>query len=337
MRLALIAAAALFLAQPAAADVRAVVEEQALPGFARLAAAAAGLAAAAAGGTESAEPGAADCGGAAVRDAFHATFDAWMGVSHLRLGPSETAALSIAFWPDERGATQRVLAGLLAEAEPLPTPAGYAEVSAAGRGLFALEALLYDDALAARAAPGRRCALLALVADDLARQTAALAADWRDGFAPILLSAGEAGNAVFLTGDEALGALYTQLTAGLEFTRDQRIGRPLGSFDRPRPQRAEAWRSGRSLRNVALSLAALHALADLLADEPIPATDAAFAAARDAADRVGDPAFRSVGDPAVRFRLEVLRQRIATAAARAAEDLGGTMGISPGFNALDGD
>ncbi|MCB1403259.1 MAG: signal peptidase, partial [Rhodobacteraceae bacterium] len=63
------------------------------------------------------------------------------------IGPSETGALSIAFWPDDRGFTARTLAGLIAAEDPIAgDPAGYGEVSIAARGLFALEMLLYDPA-----------------------------------------------------------------------------------------------------------------------------------------------------------------------------------------------
>ncbi|HBR37591.1 MAG TPA: peptidase M75, partial [Sulfitobacter pontiacus] len=48
-------------------------------------------------------------------------FDAWIAVSHLRFGPSETdnRAFALAFWPDSRGATPKTLAGLITDADPV--------------------------------------------------------------------------------------------------------------------------------------------------------------------------------------------------------------------------
>ena len=93
------------LAAPALADVDAALNDHILPGYARFAEATKDLAQAAA----------TDCDAEALAPVFHAAFDAWMPVADIRLGPSETGALSIAFWPDARGFTPRTLARLIAE------------------------------------------------------------------------------------------------------------------------------------------------------------------------------------------------------------------------------
>ena len=110
----------------ALADVREVVEEHALP---RYAGAADGLARAAE----------ADCTADALRGPWNAAFDAWMGVSHLRLGSAERdgRAEAIAFWPNERDATGRALERLPAGDDPAAlTPEAFAEASVAARGLL---------------------------------------------------------------------------------------------------------------------------------------------------------------------------------------------------------
>ena len=119
-----------------------------------------------------------------------------------------------------------------------------------------------------------------------------------------------------------------------------RLGRPLGSFDKPRPRRAETWRAGRSLRNVSLSLEALRDLAlhlsqghpDLQAE-----FDTRFGEALDLARTLDDPVFAGVADPGKRLKIEILQQSIDRIRATAAEDLGPHLGVSAGFNALDGD
>ncbi len=122
---------------------------------------------------------------------------------------------------------------------------------------------------------------------------------------------------------------------GLEFTKDQRLGRPMGTFERPRPTRAEAWRSGRSQRNVVLSLEALRVLATELAEAP--ETDTAFARAIATAEALDDPVFAGVADPGKRFRLEALQQEIAQVQTVAATEIGAALGVSQGFNSQDGD
>lgn len=332
MRVALSALLALALAAPVRADVERAVTSHILPGFARFSEAAGALDAAAA----------ADCRPVSVEPAYQAAFDAWMAVADLRIGPSETGALSVAFWPDDRGFTPRALSEIIAAADPVGRdPVAYAEVSIAARGFFALEMLLTDPAFSGYGPDEYTCALVRTVAADLSRQAVDLAAAWSEDFSPTLLSAGEAGNATYLTGEEALRALYTQVLAGLEWTADRRLGRPMGTFDRPRPRMAEAWRSGRSLRNVVLAAEAAHALGHALADGLVPGglpqTDAALAQVTAASDRITDTGFQDVEDPQARLRVEVLQQAVRAMRAAIEDEIGTRLGIAPGFNSQDGD
>lgn len=306
MRLTFIATALMLATVPARADVGALLDRHILPGLAAFADATGALA----------DDAAADCRAPALRPGLDAAFDAWLPVGDLRIEPSETGALSIAFWPDPRGFTQRTLARLVAEEDPVAgDPTAFAEY----------------------ATDNYTCRLAATIAADLRRQAAALATAWTDGFAATLRSAGAPGNATYLSGDEALRAVYTQVLGGLEFTADQRLGRPMGTFDRPRPALAEARRSGRSLRHVILAAQAGHDMALALAGHDLPVTTAAMGRVRDAAGRISDPAFADIADPAARLRVEVLQQAVDGLHTAIAAELGTPMGIAPGFNAQDGD
>ena len=316
------------LSAPVLADVDTALDAHILPGFARFAEATEFLASTAA----------TDCSPQAMAPPYHAAFDAWMAVADLRLGPSETGALSVAFWPDGRGSTPRALAQLIAEEDPIAfDTAAYADVSIAARGLFALDMLLFDPEFSDYAPGSYACALATTIAADLALQADALNAAWSGPFAETLRTGGAPGNASYLTPDEALRALYTQIVTSLEFTADTRLGQPMGSFETPRPARAEARRSGRSLRNALLAAEAAHGLATALADGPLPASDAALAQVRLAADRIADPAFQDVTDPQARLRVEVLQQAIRSLRAAIATEIGARFGITPGFNSQDGD
>ena len=319
---------ALALAAPARADVAGALDGHILPGFARFAQTAEDLA-------RSAQ---ADCRPQAMAPGFHATADAWMAVADLRLGPSETGALSVAFWPDTRGSTPRSLSQLIADQDPIGTdPRAYADVSIAARGVLALDMLLFDPQFAGYAPGSYACTLAATIAADLAMQARALSEGWSGPFAQTLLTAGEGGNTTFLTPHEALRALYTQVLTSLEFTADTRLGLPMGSFADPRPLRAEARRSGRSLRHVLLAAQSAHALASALADRPLPQGDAALARLVAAADAVADPGFQDLADPSARLKLEILQQDVRRLRAAIEAEVGTPLGILPGFNAQDGD
>lgn len=317
------------LALPAVADVQAVLQDHVQPRIDRFALKTGELAEAA--GT--------DCTATALRPAYQDAFDAWMGVSHLSFGPLEDEGrmLAIAFWPDSRGMVARALSSLVADQDQIvQTPEGFAEVSVAARGLFALERLLYDDDLSGYGTQDYECKLVRAIARDLARMAAAVDRDW-DEFAKTMLTAGQGGNSRFLTEREPRLALYTALMTGLEFTEDQRLGRPLGTFERPRPNRAEARRSGRSLRNAVLSLEALRDLARSLSATPIPRTEAAFDEALETASRIETSDLASVADPSTRIRVEALQQRIGDIRESVAAEIGAALGLSAGFNSMDGD
>lgn len=318
--------AALFLlltASPGLADTQSVLTREVGPGYRAFASAAGVL-------DQTAQQ---DCTPGHVQPAFLRTFDAWLGVAHMRLGPAEEdgRALAIAFWPDTKGTGPRTLHDLLAGDQPLSDPAAFAETSVAARGLFALERLLYDPDFAGP----RACALIRAVAADLNRMAGDLAAEWPD-FATLVQTAGQPGNTRFLTPAEATQAVYTQLVTGLEFNAMVRLGRPMGTFDRPRPERAEARLSRRSLRNVQLSLQELEAYALCLKFD-IPLTFAAFKHAEALAARIDDATFASVDDPSGRLKVEILQQAILAIRDAAEAEIAPALGVSMGFNAADGD
>ncbi len=276
---------------------------------------------------------------AELRAAWHQAFDAWISVSHLRFGPSETndRAFALAFWPDPRGTTPRSLQSLIDDQDAIVNSlAEFSDVSIAARGFYALEFLLYDPRISTLGDATYRCKLVQIIAADIDANAHAILTDWIDSYAAELRDPGD----IYRSEDEALQELFKALTAGLQFTSDTRLGRPMGSAERPRPKRAEAWRSGRSRHNVAVSLTALEDLAIMLS-APTPELSTLFATGFDKslkkAAQLDDPVFANVATPVGRFRVEALQQSINDIRALAASDLGPTLGVAAGFNALDGD
>ncbi len=327
MRLKITAiAVALLLAAPAHADVAGAIHDRILPDLGAFRDATRTLA----------DTAAETCAPETLRPVWNAAFDAWLPVSFLRLGPAEDEGriLAIAFWPDPKGIGARQQRQLLQSQDPVVSdPAGFAERSVALRGFFALERLLYPAEPLTGDYP---CALIRATAADLARMAAEIDQGWRDGFAQTLLSAGQPGNSLYLTEAEAKQALYTQLMTGFEFTADQRLGRPLGTFQRPRPERAEARASARSLRNVELSLQALLAFGEALAG-PLPETRTDVAQALTAAAALNDPDFSGFAQPQGHVRAEALLGLVRTAQDSAGAEAGAALGVEVGFNSADGD
>jgi uncharacterized protein len=310
-------------ASPALADFPDTVRDQILPGYAAFAQTSAQLAASTA-----------DCDPAKMQPAFQTAYDAWEAVAHIRLGPIEEGgkSLAIAYWPDPKGLGLKQQKALLAGDPSKLTPEAMAEQSVAARGFSGLERLLYP----AGDLTGDTCALTKATAADLARMAAEVNAAWQDGYAQTLLSAGEAGNTTYLSRPEARQALFTQLATALEILEDQRIGRPLGTLEKPTPAKAEARASGRSLRNILLQLQALRAMTLTLTPDA-PKTLAAFDRAIKQAEGLNDPVFDGIVEPTGWLKLQILQQDIEALRDSVTGELGPELDVGLGFNAADGD
>ena len=327
----LILSLALLVAAPAAADgpdIKAIVDTHILPRYDRLASETAALATVARETCAPEDP--------TLRAAYHDAFDAWVAVSHLRFGPSEAEdrAFALAFWPDPRGSTPKALAALIRDEDgSVADEDAFATASIAARGFYALEFLLYDPQFAETENATYLCALIQAVTTDIAGNAAAISEEWQNGYAALIASQG---NDTYRTEAEAAQQLFTALLAGLEFTANTRLGRPLGTFDRPRPNRAEARRSGRSLRHVQVSLGSTQDLAAQISGG-YDAADRAFDAAIARAAALEDPVFAGVSTPLDRIRVEALQQDINKIREILAQDVGPSLGIAAGFNSMDGD
>ena len=308
----------------ARADVPNAVSDHILPGLERLAQATADLAKT----TDN------TCDADAIKPGFQAASDAWMAVQHLRFGPMETEGrgLAIYYWPDPKGLGAKAQAVLLAGDPAMLTAATLAGQSVAARGLPALERLLYPT----EALPADPCLLIRATSADLAQVAGLVLSDWQGGFGKAVATAGEAGNTLFPTGPEARQVMFAQLVNGLETLKDQRLGRPLGDFATPHPERAEGRASGRSQRNVVLSLQAMRAMVESLTPDA-PLTIEAFDHAIQLAETLDDPDFSGIGMPGKRLKVEILQQAVGRALELVLSELGPEMDVGIGFNAGDGD
>ena len=312
------------LATPALADFEQTLSDHILPGYAAFAASTQALSDAAA----------KNCKTDSLKPAFHTAYDAWAAVQHLRFGPAEADGLSvaIAFWPDPKGSGAKSQRALLQGDPSQLTPAHFPDQSVAARGLTGLERLLYP----AEALPADPCALIQATTLDLARMAKIINDNWINTYSTTILTAGDLGNTTFQTRPEVRQTLFTQIVSALEFDKDQRLGRPLGTFDKPRPERAEAVASARSQRNVLISLQSLRAMVVTLTPDA-SLTLTGFDHAIKLAETLDDPAFAGVATPQGHLKVEILQQAISALTDTVVAELGPELDVGIGFNAADGD
>jgi predicted lipoprotein len=289
----------------------------------------------------------------AARAAFHDAMDAWMGVQFIRFGPIEqdNRVFRIQYWPEQKNAIGRQLAALLAVAgKSPPTAESLAEQSVAVQGLPALERLLFGDRAAAAESPAA-CAVAAAASGNVDAMAAAVSREWQDEFARVIEQPGP-DNALYRSQQEVTRDLFKTLIGCLEAIARLKLGPVLGAATgEAHPKRAESWRRARSLRNIALNLAALRALYEGTDDHGFAAAARAqpggeevarsiedgFAQSFAAAGRVTVPLAEAASREDMAIHLNYLMLEVEQIREHITGQLGPLLGISLGFNALDGD
>lgn len=326
----------------------ALVEDHALPRYERLAAATKTFAGAAdafcAGGSDAAHE--------QLRARFHDTMDAWMGVQHLRFGPVDafTRSYRFYFWPQARTKVADAVAELVTAGEGDKRLARIDRANVAVQGLLAAEALLYDDRYLG--ADARGCGLLGAVSANMRSIAAGILADWREGDAPFarLVTIPGPDNPHFE--DHAAGTLafFQSLYDSLQLVYDVNLKPVIGkSVKTVRPVLAESRLSGRSQRNIVVTLEALQALylgeggaglGDLTAVAE-PKLDRlmrkAFRLTLETARSIDGPVEQAAADPTRRSRTEKLAKQAQALKQIVRDRLAPALGLTVGFNALDGD
>ncbi|WP_238912154.1 imelysin family protein [Achromobacter xylosoxidans] len=349
-------AAALALAWPlaAGAELPADLGERLAQGYARPAAAGMVAAATDLEGALGQWCGKPDADGAKrVEAAFAGLALAWARLEPLRFGPLVQANRyeRLAFWPDTRGVMPRQVQALIAaqDAEQLK-PGALAGRSVAVQGLPALEFVLYGEpaALTQTAAPtfGYACgyaravsANIAAISRDVAQAWEAKAEFGRQFARP------QAGNDLYRDPQEVAAEAMKALSTGLQFARDVKLLPVLGdSAESARPKRAAFWRSGLSTRTLAASLDGLAAFytaggyalpkgEDWMPGAVLGELGNAARALREAPA----PLEQALADAEGRRLLGLAALTLKNAKAIVDQDLAPALGVTIGFNALDGD
>lgn len=287
-----------------------------------------------------------------LRTAFHAVSDAWARAQLIKTGPVSLFLRyeRFAYWPEARNVTQRMLDALIASNDPKEfAPETLARDSVAAQGLTALERLLYDgnDSAQLLKAPGRpgewRTQIGLGIARNMARIANEVLADWTapDGVRAAI-AANKAWKTIFADTQEASSLLLTDLVTAFRLMHDVKLLPVMGaSADVARPRVAEAWRSGRSRRNLWLNLESAQATTRIWA-EGVPAEhrtklESLYAAALKGVEAVPGHLGEAAADTNRRARVETARAAVKAVQLEIAATLPADLGITLGFNSLDGD
>ena len=279
-----------------------------------------------------------------AEQAYHQAADAYMSLQWATIGPAILfdRRYRVNFWPDDSNAISRQLAAAVGEERAdLLSPDGLAGTSAALQGLPALERLLFGQP---RAEPGAyTCALAVSIGHSVHDIADDLAAAWQE---PVDVMPGLSPDAFLAT---VMDALYGHVTV----VEERKLARVAGPTpDDARPRTAEARRSGRSLRNIAINLAAVAdiltemsdgSLASLLdaaaTDDPALADlPVLLAAAREIADGLSDRTMADVlATPEGHADVLSLVAAIENVRRSIAQSVYPALGLAVGFNSTDGD
>jgi uncharacterized protein len=302
-------------------------------------------------------------GFAAVRSAFQAAMDAWMPLQHVHTGPASLQSRidRIYFWPERKNAVSKQVAALLQAGDAAAlAPDRIAVASVAVQGLPALQLLLYDGDdpahpfLTGDQAAAFRCAYGTAVARNLTAIGAQIVEGWTAAIAALQAQPARPGAEYGLppSPKESAQQLFTDLLTLFQLVGDLKLALPLGqSLDNPKPKLAESWRSGRSLRNVELNLESARAMygqerttgfRSLMPaggdnDDLDKQIVEAFAAASSSLAAVPMPLDAAVADSSARPEVQEALADIRHVRDLVGQELPPTIGLSVGFNALDGD
>lgn len=292
-------------------------------------------------------------GAARVGDAFANLALAWSGVEILRFGPLVQANRfeRLAFWPDTRGVMPRQVQQLIAAGDPaLLAPGALAGRSVAVQGLPALEYVLYGEPalLKQTSAPtfGYACGYARAVAANVATISGDVAEAWgAQGEFGRQFAKPQASNDLYRDPQEVAAEAMKALSTGLQFARDVKILPVLGeSAEAARPKRAAFWRSELSMRLLAANLDGLKAFYQA-GGYPLPkggdwmdvSVRSELQNAAQGLQAVPAPLEAALKQEDGRRQLLLAALTIQNAKAIVDQDLAPALGVTIGFNALDGD
>lgn len=288
-----------------------------------------------------------------VKDAFTRTMQAWAGVEFLRFGPlvQSNRYEKLAFWPDTRGVMQRQVRALLSAADPaVIAPGALASRSVAVQGLPALEYVLYDTSgllgAPSAAAEPYACRYAVAIAANVVTISTELQQAWSpEGEFGQQFTAPAPNNALYRSQQEVAAEAVKALSTGLQFAREVKLLPVLGeSVQSARAQRAAWWRSSLTVPTLVASIQGMRAFYEAgqyrYPDGEAwigPALTGEMDRAVQTLEKVNLPLRQALADEAVWQRLALVGLILNNAKSLVDEHVAPALGVTIGFNALDGD
>ena len=283
-----------------------------------------------------------------LKQPFADSFLTWQAVQQIRFGPilAFNRGFRYQLWPDKRGTVGKHLRQLLTKPDPSRIEAKtFAGGSVALQGFGALERLLFDTTdLRNTDDAVWRCAVIMAITTNLQAMSQEMLDEWQAGpnAHRALIATASQSNAYYQNAEEVSANLLNSLHTQLELMVTKKLDRPLGS-KRAMPKRAEAWRSELSLAALKVNLKAADKLYQtafaprITEPELTQAFKQAFADAHTTAAGIEQPLAEAVSRPEPRAQVENLRTQLATLQTLVSDRLTAALGLSLGFNSLDGD
>lgn len=291
---------------------------------------------------------------AAADEAFRKLVQAWSAIEFLRFGPLVEANRyeKVFFWPDPRGVTLRQTQGAIGKEDTGLLEADALRAgSVAVQGLPSLEyALFGGDAALIKGGevPDYRCRYAVAVAGNVAALGGEIAAEWSDrGEAAQRFMHPGADNPLYRSESEVIAEAVKAMSGGLQFIRDAKLTPALGATaEAARANRMPLSRSGMSFPTMSATLrgmAAFAAAGDF--SRLLPADQGWLAQVMsgsplDLASRleaIGLPAEQALADGDARAALAGIAVRLHDLTEMVNGQIASALGVSVGFNALDGD
>ena len=278
-----------------------------------------------------------------THDEFAGLLAAWSRLAFLRFGPlqEDNRYERLHFWPDPRGLVVRQMRPLLADGADGPTGKDIATHSVAVQGLPALELVLYGGA-AQNARPSTAvCRHARAVAANVSAMALAVQQEWQpDGaFGKHFLAPGDS-NPYYRNVTERNNEIVKALAGGLQFIEAAELAPMLQSGDRVAPRRAPFWRSGLTFLHVS---AHLHGIVDFYRDAgfSLPGDQQwarqAWLGEMQRAIALAEELAELAPDQWQAERIALLKMMIENAREILVQDVAPGLGVTVGFNALDGD
>lgn len=286
--------------------------------------------------------------------AAHASFaslvGSWGTISVLRFGPiqSQNRFERIFFWPDSRGVIVRQVQGVLASKdESALTVDGLASKSVALQGLSALEFVLHGSGSheLLEKAQSHRCFYGLAVARGIEQTALEIKQEWANGstFNADFTDPAST-NQLYRSQKEIAAELVKAFGTTLQFVPGAELLPALGEdAEKARGKRAPFWRSNLTFTLVA---AQLEGVANFLAASGLEETDARSAVASimfdlshaiDATKAISKPVEDAFANSEDRQRIHYITVALDTANKTVGNQLSSALGLTMGFNALDGD